>query len=803
MALEFDRTWIWHPDFNETETGTAGRLVHFRRVIDIDGEPPSSLKLHITADTRYKLYANYQLVGFGPVKGDQNLWFYDEVDVGPFLQAGENIIGVHVLRFFHATAYAPSFPRLPTGGLRILVVDSSDPLSEPLETSALWEAAIDWHTVLRVDQDEDDFLHIYEITVPDEEPPVWVPAKVLDYKVSTGNSTPWNLSPRLIPAMKTEHSRISSIRNVHSTLNVEDWKTIFGLAPVDERHCGLLLPAGTRHSLELQAEHHSTAFIRIRFKRPATGGSILKVKYSESYEDEPESTPWVRRKGDRLDYLKRLFGPEDIYHFQGPLSAESPRYVAGDSSEIFMPYHFRTFRFIGLDISVHPSCDLVLESFEIERTAYPLKQHARVKANEESEDLWTTSIRTLQNCMHDCYEDCPFYEQLQYAMDSRSSALFTYCVSGDDRLARQAIIQIHSSFNARVGLTKSRAPTHRAQFIPTFSLYWVCMISDHLLYFNDKEFVSQFLPVIDAVLWYFHSRIDKQNGLSTSELRPGIWNYVDWTPQWTPHGIPPAILRTGVSTFTNQLYAYTLSQAAQLVSALGRHALAGEYTQRANNIIHALQTHCFTGTFFSDTINSQTNPTADFSQHCQVWAVLCGAIAGEDAQKLLRSSFQQQQAHAAYSTSTNGGFTQESVSMSFYTLRALSLAGGDLYDAHFHRFWAPWRRQLAQNVDTWVEDHVSQRSDCHAWGSVPIYEFIAEVAGVRPADPGWRVIEIRPRIALYRELEATVPLRAVDGEVIGLVHVSWRRMDGGETRVEVRVDGEAAACHSACSHVMR
>jgi hypothetical protein len=121
---------------------------------------------------------------------------------------------------------------------------------------------------------------------------------------------------------------------------VENWKTIFRPTPMDERHCGLLLPAGTRHSLELQAEHHSTAFIRIRSKRPTIGGSTRKVKYSKSYEDEPESTPWFRRKGDLLDYFKRVIWTEDIYYFHGPLSAESPRYVAEDSSEIFMQFHF-------------------------------------------------------------------------------------------------------------------------------------------------------------------------------------------------------------------------------------------------------------------------------------------------------------------------------------------------------------------------------------------------------------------------------------------------------------------------------
>jgi hypothetical protein len=382
--------------------------------------------------------------------------------------------------------------------------------------------------------------------------------------------------------------------------------------------------------------------------------------------------------------------------------------------------------------------------------------------------------------MHDCYEDCPFYEQLQYAMDTRSSALFTYCVSGDDRLARQAIIQIHTSFSAHVGLTQSRAPTHKPQFIPHFSLYGCCMVSDHMQYFNDKQFVARFIAVIDAVLGYFHALLDNQLGLMTSELRAGIWNFVDWTEAWKPHGIPPCIARTGVSTFANQLYAYTLDLCGDLVQTLGRPGIGDEYRDRAATVRDSLRKHCFDGSFFTDTVTSAST-AADYSHHCQTWAVLCGSVKGSEAQELLTR---------AMGRKGDPSFTTESIAMSFYRMRALSKTGGSLYNGQYDTFWDPWRRQLQRNMTTWVEDEICQRSDCHAWACVPLFEFIAEVAGVTPARPGWEVIRFQPRIALYPRLKARVSLAMVAGKVAGWVDVSWERTASGDVEVSMRVELE-------------
>jgi hypothetical protein len=68
-----------------------------------------------------------------------------------------------------------------------------------------------------------------------------------------------------------------------------------------------------------------------------------------------------------------------------------------------------------------------MDHIDLTTTNYPLEVLADIDVSPARglyRKLWRTSIRTLTKCMHDCYEDCPFYEQLQYVMDARSSALF-------------------------------------------------------------------------------------------------------------------------------------------------------------------------------------------------------------------------------------------------------------------------------------------------------------------------------------------------------------------------------------------
>ena len=75
-------------------------------------------------------------------------------------------------------------------------------------------------------------------------------------------------------------------------------------------------------------------------------------------------------------------------------------------------------------------------------------------------------------------------------------------VSGDERLMKKAINDISHSF-FEDGLTESRYPSRDMQVIPTFSLWWVCMIHDFWMNRKDDAFVQSHLDGIESVLgWY-------------------------------------------------------------------------------------------------------------------------------------------------------------------------------------------------------------------------------------------------------------------------------------------------------------
>lgn len=219
-------------------------------------------------------------------------------------------------------------------------------------------------------------------------------------KTLNGDLLPWRLRPRAIPMPEESPVATSTVRACRSSAAIRDWTACLeGARP-------LSLSAGSSHTLEVQADVHSTAFLRWTFKATEEQSQIkLKATYSEGYELEPRNYPFFRTKADRLDAESgHLIGPYD------EVVVDLPR----GQTVVYEPFWFRTFRLLRLEITIGPGPAGLL-SFGAVQVNYPLAVKAswREPGDQHSEKIWDVSIRTMRNCMFDGYSDCPFYEQLQ------------------------------------------------------------------------------------------------------------------------------------------------------------------------------------------------------------------------------------------------------------------------------------------------------------------------------------------------------------------------------------------------------
>jgi len=158
--------------------------------------------------------------------------------------------------------------------------------------------------------------------------------------------------------------------------------------------------------------------------------------------------------------------------------------------------------------------------------------------------------------------DCPYYEQLQYAGDTRIQALISLYMTGDDRLAKNAIESLNES-RTPDGLTQSRYPSFLPQYIPPFSLLWIGMMHDLWWYRGEADFLRQYLPGMRDVIGWFESRLAPSGLLGRLEW----WDFVDWTKDFED-GVPPQEAN-GQSAILSLQFAAILREAADLESSFG------------------------------------------------------------------------------------------------------------------------------------------------------------------------------------------------------------------------------------------
>jgi alpha-L-rhamnosidase len=717
-STKWPASWIACPGAPERDAG----VFYFRKELTLAAVPEHFL-VHVSADNRFLLHVNGTYAGEGPARGDLFHWRFETIDLAPLLHPGKNVVAALVWNF---GSEAPVAQMSSRSGF---MLQGDTPAEDLADTNESWLTRPE-HGRETLPNDEhhgyygagpaeriDGRILEWNWDRPDAGPG-WVAAAVIGRaaaREAQDANNPWELTEDLLPPM--EHRLVSAGIVVRS--DGPSGMDGFPGKPT-------LIPANTHVTLLLDNRVLQTAYPALT----VSGGrdAVIRMSYEEALYDAKGN------KGNRNEIAGR--------HMDG----KTDEYIAsGEAGRTFEPLWWRTWRYMQIEVTTKAE-PLHLDNLQAWFSAYPFVERAKIDGDiPELDGLWNTGWRTARLCAHETYMDAPYWEQLQYVGDTRIQALISYAVSGDSRLAKQAITNIDASRTTE-GITQSRFPSGLPQMIPPFSLLWVGMVHDYWMYVDDEPMVRETLPHTRTVLDWFAARLRPDGLLGKMPW----WEFGDWTSGYEG-GVPPQDADGG-STFLTLQFVAALQDAAELETKYGSPERAAQYRQMIQAASAALNRSNWdpTAHLYADTPAKKA-----FSTEANVLAVLTDmAPKAEQAAIMRRILVSQEKASTTLDGQTVPPMSQMTFYFRFYLSRALEHAGvADLYLDQL----GPWRQMLSMGLSTWAETPEPTRSDCHAWSASPNYDLLTLVAGIEPDQAGFSHVRIAPHLGSLTHLDASMP----------------------------------------------
>lgn len=696
-------------------------VYHLRKTLQLPAVP-AAFRVHVSGDNRYQFFVNGERVLWGPARGDLFHWKYETVDLAPHLRPGKNVLAALVWN------YAQHAPEAQIWNQTGFILQGDGEAEQVANSGPGWvgiagsayspllytSGQMRGYYVVGPGDRIDGARYPWGWNEIDFDDSAWKPAVQLtpgSPRDSVDGPNRWMLAPRDIPLMEESPQRLARVRQV-SGITVPAG---FPAAAAD-----LVAPARSRVRLLLDQNVLTTAYPDVRVS--GGRGASISLGYAEALYE-----PGGRRgdKGDRDQVEgKEFVGNRDIF------------IADGGPQRSFSPLWWRTYRYMDLQIETAEE-PLTLHDLHGIYTGYPFAMRATWSSpRPELQKMLDVGWRTARLCAHETYMDCPYYEQLQYAGDTRLQCMVSLYNAGDPLLMRSAIRQLNDSRQSD-GATMSRFPTRQQQYIPSFALWWIGMLHDYWRYVDDPEFVREMMPGTRAVLDFF-ARYQREDG--SLEALPW-WNYIDWAAEW-PRGVPPPGA-DGSSAPIDILLLLAHDWAADLETAHGSRTRGAELRESAGRLRRTLRKKYWIGErgLFADDPEGKR-----FSQQSNSLAVIAGMTKGEEARAVVERTLVEQ------------GLTRCSYFFQYYLHQAVRETGlGDRYLS----LLGDWRRMLSLNLTTWAEriegSTRASRSDCHAWSSHPNVELYRTLLGIDSAAPGFRRVRIAPHPGDLPEAAGSIP----------------------------------------------
>jgi hypothetical protein len=457
--------WIW-----SSAAGPANTWIAFRKKVTLSAKPGTAIT-RIAAENKYWLYVNNQLVvkdGGLDIRPDLTNTYYDEVDLAPYLQAGENTIAVLVWYKGGNNGYTQIVKG--NGGLFFdAKLSGSTPATIGSDDSWKLQVHPSFGATTQLILNGQDYKWIaFPISYnAAAEPVAWTTAGFNDaawssaVKKGVPPTAPWNnLVPRGIPFWKEY-----DLTNYQNTI-----------------------PAS------ISANGNITGTIGINIQvRPylhinAPAGVKIKIVVNRHYWQE-----YITKAGDQ----------------------EFECLTWQNSSDHTVRYEFTnvtgTVQILGLKYR-ETSCNTTIAG-------------AFSSSDAAINTLWTKSKNTSRICMRDQFYDCPDRERGQWWGDVSEQILYSLYLydTSVNKLPRKAFRELMNTQKTNGSLYTTAPGT--SFHLPDQNLAAVTMLWKYYMYTGDKALLQELYPQLKK---YIQFCVASSNTDGMLVLQSDAWNWIDW-----------------------------------------------------------------------------------------------------------------------------------------------------------------------------------------------------------------------------------------------------------------------------------
>jgi hypothetical protein len=714
--------WIRTPDFECTPYVCA-----YKKKFSI--EQPDTVRIYVSADERYQLYLDGEFVGAGSERGDANNWFFESYDLN--LSAGTHTIVAKVWALGEKAPSAqislnPCCFTLSADDqkhLNILATGYSDWYCSSLEGFSLHEVPFAFAVRWREDIDGNKYNCKYRTG----DGGVWKKAETVT-KESLKNKPVLRQArlPKMIRRrIRSKPDIIINELNSDEFNNIENKKVLPNQGANNDSEKWYLVQDGAGVNVD------ANKTVRIIFslddyycfypelKLSGGKGAHISLRASEAAYftcDHKENRHFRHPKGKRSEIVGKYFK-----------YSMSTRYISnGNEDQLFDPLWW--FSGIYVELIIKTADDpLHIDQFSLYETRYPLEMESNYDSSDKKFDrILNICFRTLQNCTHETYMDCPFYEQVMYVGDSRIEALATYTSTLDLRMPLKSIEIINES-RLENGLNMSGYPYRELHVIPTFSLLWIAMVSDYCYWVEGfEQAVRPLVSDMRKIIAYFLGRRNCDGLISPGDERKyDAFNFIDWVDGWNNDwGVPRG--DNEINSVFHWLFVHVLRLYSDIEKYFGNSQIAEQALNDAKKISNTV-----TEMFWNNNRGAYADDLdhTSFSEHSQIMAILSGLAKMENQKILSETLF------------NDKDLLRATIYFSHYYFEVCRMLENS------KAFWdrmSMWYEIEENDFKTVCESTLPTRSDCHAWSAHPLFHYYATILGIRPMEYGFNKVEVKP-----------------------------------------------------------